>query len=171
MAMPEWDARELAFRFMALAYGVEAYDATAEDVVRSYAGAALERVDNGIPGAVPKPGDVISFDSASSTGHVAVVVWSSVGANGNGSVVVLSQNDTPNGWRTLPVLAWTVQGFEGDVPYAWLHDPAGRGLPQPQGSTVEGRADQEPPGPAGPRPSVPAPPAGTQRPPLVHAAS
>ena len=169
VAAPRVGCGELAFRFMALAYGVAAYAATPEDrrpqLPRHRAPAGRERHG----GAAPAPGDVISFDSATTTGHVAVVAWSSVGANGNGSVVVLSQNDTANGWRTLAVTGWVVSGFADDVPYAWLHDPAGRGPPQlPAGATVEGRAELEPPPPNGARPPVPDPPAGGDRPPVVH---
>ena len=38
----------------------------------------------------------------------AFIVKVPVDANGNGSVLMMSQNDTSDGWRTLPVTAWTV---------------------------------------------------------------
>ena len=66
VAVPEWDASELAFRFLAQVYGVTPYAATAENVVRGYsagAGGGLTVVANGTAGAAPKPGDVVSFDS------------------------------------------------------------------------------------------------------------
>ena len=171
-AVPEWDARELVFRFMAQAYGVRPYATTAENLVRFYDvgdGGVLETLPNGVPGIAPGPGDVISFDSPSSTGHVAVVVWSGVDGSGNGSVVVLSQNDTANGWRTLAVTGWVVQGFGDATPYGWLHDPSDRALAEPDvHSTATGRAGPDRPAPTS-RPTAPdfTPPAGS-RPPVVH---
>jgi hypothetical protein len=41
----------------------------------------------------------------------------------------MSQNDTADGWRTLSVVNWWVQGFNVFTPTAWLHDPLGRGDP------------------------------------------
>jgi fibronectin type 3 domain-containing protein len=168
-AVPEWDASELVFRFLAQVYGVTPYAATAEDVVRSYtegAGGGLEVVANGTAGKAPTPGDVASFDGPAA-GHTAVVAWSAVDGSGNGSVLVLSQNDTATGWRTLAVTGWTLQGFGANTPYGWLHDPAGRGVADPPARNVSGRATEEPPD-AEPRPEVPAPPPSTHRPPLPH---
>src|SRR5581483_7731123 len=71
---------------------------------------------------------IVSFDNASDPpGHAVVVATSNVDPSGNGSVTVLSQNDTNDGWRTLAVHAWKLAGFGSFVPYGWLHDPAGRG--------------------------------------------
>ena len=127
----EWECTELAFRFMAQVYGVTAYGANGNGVVRNYLpsyGGGLVRIDNSTPGKAPMPGDVISFDSATSpAGHAGVVAGTSVDPNGNGTVLMLSQNDTTDGWRTLSVVGWTVMGFGTEVPYGWLHDPAGRG--------------------------------------------
>ena len=128
----EWQCTELAHRFMAQIYGVTAYGGNGNAVVRNYRasyGGNLETVANGTPGKPPLPGDVISFDRAGAAGHVVVVATSAVDANGNGSIRVLTQNDTADGWRTLAVSKWTVQGFGSYVPYGWLHDPAGRGGP------------------------------------------
>ncbi len=128
----EWQCPELAFRFMAQFYGVGAYGANGGDVVRNYsaaAGGGLVKVGNGIAGLAPLPGDVISFDNAGAAGHVGVVASSSVDALGNGSMTMLSQNDTADGWRTLPIVNWRVQSFGTYVPYGWLHDPLGRAGP------------------------------------------
>jgi ribosomal protein L24E len=99
--------------------------------VRNYRpayGGGLVKVANGTAGHAPVPGDVMSFDSPR-MGHAAVVAASSVNASGNGSITLLSQNDTTNGWRTLAVSHWRVESFGDYVPYGWLHDPAGRGNP------------------------------------------
>jgi hypothetical protein len=115
---------------MAQLYGVTAYGGNGNGVVRNYStsyGGNLEKVNNGTAGKAPLPGDIISFDKGTAPGHVVVVASSSVNGSGNGTVRVLSQNDTADGWRTLTVTGWTVQGFGSYVPYGWLHDPAGRG--------------------------------------------
>jgi hypothetical protein len=127
----EWECTELAYRFMAQLYGVTAYGGNGNAVVRNYStssGGNLEKVNNSTTGKAPLPGDVISFDrTGGGAGHVVVVASSNVNSSGNGSVKVLTQNDTADGWRTLTVTNWTVQGFGSYVPYGWLHDPAGRG--------------------------------------------
>jgi hypothetical protein len=129
----EWECTELAFRFMAQIYGASSYGANGNTVVQNYtsaAGGGLVRIGNGTAGQAPLPGDVISFSSpTSSFGHVAVVASSSVDGNGNGSVTMLSQNDTSNGWRTLSVSGWKLQSTGTQAPNGWLHDPAGRGNP------------------------------------------
>ena len=128
----EWQCPELAFRFMAQFYGVSAYGANGGDVVRNYttaAGGQLVKIDNGTVGMPPLPGDVISFDNAGAAGHVGVVASSVVDELGNGSITMLSQNDTADGWRTLAVTGWHVQSFGSYVPYGWLHDPLGRAGP------------------------------------------
>jgi len=138
----EWQCSELAFRFMAQLYGVAAYGANGGDVVRNYtasAGGGLVKIDNGIAGVAPMPGDVISFDNAGAAGHVGVVASSSVDSLGNGSITMLSQNDTPDGWRTLPVVAWRVTSFGSYVPYGWLHDPLGRAGPASTPPVSSGR--------------------------------
>jgi len=127
---------------MAQLYGVAAYGANGGDVVRNYtasAGGGLVKIDNGIAGVAPMPGDVISFDNAGAAGHVGVVASSSVDSLGNGSITMLSQNDTPDGWRTLPVVAWRVTSFGSYVPYGWLHDPLGRAGPASTPPVSSGR--------------------------------
>src|SRR5213076_370248 len=60
-----------------------------------------------------------------------VVAASNVNSGGDGSITMLSQNDTADGWRTLAVSQWRVASFGNQTPYGWLHDPAGRGVVQP----------------------------------------
>ena len=89
-------------------------------------GGNLVKIANGAVGKAPQPGDIISFNNPY-LGHVGVVAASNVDASGNGSITMLSQNDTADGWRTLAVTHWTVASFGDQVPYGWLHDPRGRG--------------------------------------------
>ncbi len=125
----EFECVELAMRFMGQVYGVSAYNANGNSVVRNYTaadGGNLVKIDNGTAGVAPQPGDIISFDSPG-LGHVGVVAATDVDAHGNGTIRMLSQNDTADGWRTLAVANWRVAAFGNQVPYGWLHDPAGRG--------------------------------------------
>jgi len=136
----EWQCVELAQRFMAQVYGTTAYGANGSDVVKNYStayGGNLVKIANGTVGKAPIPGDVVSFTTPNNPfGHVVVITSSTVDGNGNGTVTMLSQNDTLSGWRTLPVVAWRLQGFGSLTPYGWLHDPAGRGNPLGDGSFV-----------------------------------
>ena len=128
----EWQCPELAFRFMAQFYGVSAYGANGGDVVRNYttaAGGQLVKIDNGTAGMPPLPGDVISFDNAGAAGHVGVVASSVVDELGNGSITMLSENDTADGWRTLAVTGWQRPELRAIRAYGWLHDPLGRAGP------------------------------------------
>ncbi len=136
----EWQCVEVAQRFMAQVYGTVAYGANGSQVVNNYRasyGGGLVRINNGTVGKAPQPGDIVSFTTPKNPyGHVVVVTSSTVDGNGNGTVTMLSQNDTATGWRTLPVTAWTMSGFGSLTPYAWLHDPAGRGNPLADGTFV-----------------------------------
>lgn len=136
----EWQCVELAQRFMAQVYGTVAYGANGSGVVANYKpayGGALVKITNGTAGKAPVPGDVVSFTTpANIYGHVAVVASSTVDSSGNGSVTMLSQNDSADGWRTLSVVGWRLQGFGSLTPYGWLHDPAGRGNPLGDGQFV-----------------------------------
>lgn len=132
----EWECTELAFRFMAQVYGVTAYGANGVDVVNNYRtsyGGSLVVVNNATAGTPPLPGDVMSFRNGNAAGHVAVVSTSAVDQNGNGSIGLITQNDTSDGTRTLAVSGWRVASFGTYVPYGWLHDPAGRGDPGASG--------------------------------------
>ena len=136
----EWQCVELAQRFMAQVYGTQAFGANGSQVVNNYRttyGGNLVKVANGTVGKAPVPGDIVSFTTPNNPyGHVVVITSSTVDGNGNGTVTMLSQNDTATGWRTLPVVAWRLQGFGSLTPYGWLHDPAGRGNPLGDGTFV-----------------------------------
>lgn len=127
----EWQCVELSMRFMYLAYGVSPYGANGKDVVDNYtsaSGGGLVRIANGTPGTPPAPGDVISFGATgtSSLGHTGVVESSSVDGSGNGTIHILSQNDSPDGWRTVSVRNWSVDGPAGGLGAVtgWLHKPS-----------------------------------------------
>ncbi|HET7899561.1 MAG TPA: CHAP domain-containing protein, partial [Candidatus Nanopelagicales bacterium] len=136
----EWQCVELAQRFMAQVYGTKAYQANGSQVVRNYStayGGGLVKISNGTVGKAPVPGDVVSFTTSSNPwGHVGVIAQSTVDANGNGTVLMMSQNDTADGWRTLPVTNWRLGSLGSLSAYGWLHDPLGRGNPLGEGSFV-----------------------------------
>jgi hypothetical protein len=115
---------------MAQVYGVTPYGANGNTVVQNYDrsyGGGLVKLANGAAGVAPAPGDVMSFDSPSGFGHVAIVVSANVDASGNGRVRLMTQNDTVDGWRIVAVVGWQVQPFGNETPTGWLHDPLGRG--------------------------------------------
>jgi hypothetical protein len=121
---------ELSMRFMYVAYGVSPYGANGKDVVDNYSpiyGGGLVKIANGTPGTAPRPGDVISFGPTgySSFGHTGVIESTNVDGDGNGSVRMLSQNDTADGWRTLSVSNWSVNGPAAGLgaTTGWLHKP------------------------------------------------
>jgi CHAP domain len=127
----EWQCVELSMRFMYVAYGVSPYGANGIDVVDNYSpadGGGLVRIANGTAGTPPVAGDVLSFGATGSSplGHTGVVESTNVDGNGNGSIRILSQNDTPDGWRTISVSNWSVDGPGGGlgVVAAWLHKPS-----------------------------------------------
>ena len=126
----EWQCVELSMRFMYVAYGVSPYGANGKDVVNNYtsaAGGGLVKVTNGTSGKAPAPGDVISFGATttSASGHTGVIESANVDASGNGTVRMLSQNDTTDGWRTLSVSNWSVNGPAASLgaTTGWLHKP------------------------------------------------
>jgi hypothetical protein len=126
----EWQCVELSMRFMYLAYGVSPFSANGKDVYANYSTAysgGLVKVANGTVDRGPAPGDVIAFGptATSSLGHTGVVAVSDVDTLGNGTVRILSQNDTTDGWRTLNVANWSVDGPGGGlgVVPGWLHAP------------------------------------------------
>jgi len=137
----EWQCVELAQRFMAQVYGTKAFQANGADVVAHYNaslyGGGLVKISNATVGVAPVPGDIVSFRTSKNPyGHVTVVVRTNIDANGTGTVTMLSQNDSPDGWRTLPITAWKLGNQNSLVPYGWLHDPLGRGNPLGDGSFV-----------------------------------
>lgn len=125
----EWQCVELSMRWMYLAWGIAPYGANGDEVVDNYAvsnpyGPKLTVVKNGIPGVAPQPGDVLELTDGDSSGHTEVVTESSVNAHGNGTVRVITENlNSPtNGWYTLTVTKWVVNGGFGTV-VDWLHNP------------------------------------------------
>lgn len=137
----EWQCVELAQRFMAQVYGTRAYQANGSQVVSNYRttyGGNLVKISNGTVGKAPAPGDIVSFTTPNNPwGHVGVIAKSNVDANGNGTVQMMSQNDTSDGWRTLPVNGWRLGSLGTLRAYGWLHDPAGRGNPLGEGAFVK----------------------------------
>ena len=139
----EWECTELAFRFMYEAYGItNAWHANGNTVYGNYSdaldGGGLVKIPDGTPGDAPLPGDVISFSATatSSAGHVAVVESSSVDVAGNGTIRLISQNDSADGWRTLSVSNWSVLSGGLGATIGWLHKPGwwtGPGGPQASG--------------------------------------
>jgi hypothetical protein len=132
----EWECVELAMRFMSQIYGVSGYGANGNQVVSNYStayGGGLQKIANGTPGVAPLPGDVMSFDDPGNPnvtthfGHAAVVTATTVDKNGNGTITLMSQNDSADGWRKITMTNWTVGGFGYELPTGWLHDPQGRG--------------------------------------------
>ncbi len=126
----EWQCVELSMRYLYIAYGVSPYGANGKDVVDNYttaSGGGLVKVANGTPGTPPKAGDVISFGPTiySSFGHTGVIESANVDGAGNGTVRMLSQNDTTDGWRTLSVNNWSVNGPAAGLgaTTGWLHKP------------------------------------------------
>lgn len=126
----EWQCVELSMRYMYLAYGVSPYGANGKDVVANYtsaAGGGLVKIANGTPGTPPTSGDVLSFGPTATSpfGHTAVVALTLVDADGNGTVRMLSQNDSADGWRNVSVTNWTVDGASAGLGAvaAWLHKP------------------------------------------------
>jgi hypothetical protein len=126
----EWQCVELSMRYLYVAYGVSPYGANGKDVVDNYtpaAGGGLVKVANGVAGTKPAPGDVISFGATiySPLGHTGVVESVNVDGSGNGSIRILSQNDTADGWRTIPVATWSVDGPATGLGAVtgWLHKP------------------------------------------------
>jgi hypothetical protein len=55
----------------------------------------------------------------------AVIESTNVDGAGNGTIRILSQNDTTDGWRTLSVNNWSVNGPAAGLgaTTGWLHKP------------------------------------------------
>lgn len=126
----EWQCVELSMRYMYLVYGVSPYGANGKDVVDNYSqsyGGGLVKVSNGIAGTKPAVGDVISFGptATSSLGHTGVIDAVYVDDAGNGEIHIISQNDTADGWRVIPVSNWSVNGPAAGLgaTTGWLHKP------------------------------------------------
>ncbi|MHB8246358.1 MAG: hypothetical protein ACYDGN_13595 [Acidimicrobiales bacterium] len=127
----EWECVELSMRWMYLAWGVPPYSANGAQIVDNYvqynpSGPALRVVQNGTKGIAPQPGDVLElkFSPGDTFGHTEVVTSSQVNIHGDGTVRVITQNlNSPsNGWYTLTVNNWVVNGGFATV-IDWLHNP------------------------------------------------
>jgi len=115
----EWECVELSMRWMYEAYGVHPYPADGDTIADNYSssdGGGLVRLANRVPGTSPQPGDVLEF--AGGSNHTAVVTSTSIDSAGNGSIEVIEQNATADGWGTYTVHSWDVKGVTD-----WLHKP------------------------------------------------
>ena len=117
----EWQCPELSKRFLYLAYGIPPYPADGNEMVWNYDGDLLEKVWNGTVGRAPQPDDVLSYGAYSTYGHTSVVVASDVDATGNGTVHVIEQNSSADGYDTLEVSDWRVGSYPDVI--GWLHHP------------------------------------------------
>ena len=127
----EWQCVELSMRFMYLAYGVSPYGANGKDVVDNYTpglgGWPREARSTARPESLRprvtssrsvRPPPVRSVTRGSSRRTTST-------ATGTATIHILSQNDTADGWRVIPVENWSVDGPAvglGVVP-GWLHKP------------------------------------------------
>ena len=122
----EWQCPELSKRFMYLAYSIHPYLANGNQVVENCDadtnGCWLNIISNNTPGQAPRPDDILSYGSTSLYGHTSIVTESSVDGNGNGTIVVIEENNSINGYSTLVVNNWNVIGNAGAVS-GWLHAP------------------------------------------------
>ena len=78
-------------------------------------GPPLEPISNDGSGPMPQPGDVLSYGATSSAGHASVVTGTDIDAGGNGTVAVVEENASADGWDTVPVTDWILGGFDGGV--------------------------------------------------------
>ncbi|MBL7064616.1 MAG: PKD domain-containing protein [Anaerolineae bacterium] len=133
----EWQCPELSKRFMYLAYDIAPYSANGSQVVWNCDvdtnGCWLEQIANGAPGQAPQPDDILSYGETCTWGHTSVVAGSIVDSNGDGTIVVIEQNSSPDGSNTLTVNDWVVSNAVS----GWLHDPRSDNVP-PSGVTVAG---------------------------------
>jgi hypothetical protein len=124
----EWECVELSLRWLYLAYGVPPYAANGGTIWSNYSpsmGGGLQQIANG-SGVAPVPGDVVSWPGFNNgPGHTAVVTDATVDGSGNGSIKVMEENGTIDGWDTYPVTNWVVGGG-AYLPNAagWLHKPS-----------------------------------------------
>jgi hypothetical protein len=117
----EWECVELVMRYMYQVYGIAPYSADAKDVVNNYGGTVLTKVANNGT-SVPTPGDIVSQAAtpSNSAGHTAIVTATSVDGNGNGTIAVMQQNSTSDGWDSISVSGRTL----GSGVTGWLHKPS-----------------------------------------------
>jgi hypothetical protein len=126
----EWECVELVMRYIYLVFGIAPYSANGDTVVSNYNGNVLTQVSNNGT-SLPSPGDILSWAGTNENpdGHTAIVTAVNV-ANGSGTITILQQNASADGWGTVSVSdnVLTTQIFGGSVT-GWLHNPnAGSGL-------------------------------------------
>ncbi|MFL5735499.1 MAG: CHAP domain-containing protein [Chloroflexia bacterium] len=133
----EWECVEISLRFLYMAYGIPTYSANGSGIVQNYStnfdGVKLEKIPNGSFPPAPVPGDVLSYGPVTTIGHTSVCIESNVDANGNGNIVVMEQNFSPDGRRVHPVNHWEVS-----APITltrFLHKPLPAGV-QDDGTTL-----------------------------------
>jgi hypothetical protein len=93
---------------MYLAFNINPYQATGNQIVSNYPGGLLMPIlyNQASPiASVPSPGDVISFNGTSfiTAGHTAIVTATSVDNGGNGSITLLQENSSGGPTATLTV--------------------------------------------------------------------
>jgi len=124
---PGFQCVELSDRFLYVHDGLLAQPANGDQVVAEYgAKFSIPIVANGTANNAPQTSDVISFSANSNFqdsdgGHVAVVVGSTVGSSGNGTISVLDENDNDTaGLRSIAVDDWVVQPYGSYTYIEWL---------------------------------------------------
>lgn len=119
-----YQCTELALRW--LHYRLGGYPAWvngnrfASENAKTY-GAKVQLIANdGKAKAAPKAGDLISFNTSSSAGHVALVYSSSVDSSGNGTVAIVEQNSP--GKHNLTMKSWKISSdATSGSAINWLH--------------------------------------------------
>jgi len=121
---PGFQCVELSDRFLYVHWGYLAKPGNGDQVVASYGrGYRIPVVTNGTVGSAPQVSDVMSFSANSNFqdsdgGHTGVVVGSSVNSSGNGSIMLLDENDNDTaGLNTIAVSNWVVQSYG---PYSYI---------------------------------------------------
>ncbi len=127
---PGWQCVELSERWLTLAYSLRGVPAdgwqVASNYSHAYPNALTHYFNNGTPGLVPEPGDVLSF----TWNHTAVVTNSQVGSDGKGSITIIQENVSPDGWGSLSVNNWKVYGVKDWVHYISAPEPTLPPMPQ-----------------------------------------
>ena len=123
-----YQCTELTARWLYRVYGAKYANAAGnynggngKDVVNNYA-ARFPTLFTKLSDArtsPPKAGDVISFNTGDSIGHVGIVYSVSIDASGNGGVVVLEQNSARSG-GSVGKSTYTVRGWKVEQAINWL---------------------------------------------------
>ena len=122
----EWECVELSMRYMYLVYGISPYYLTGGDaynIVADYSGSVLTQETDPSTDGLPTPGDILAFAPNTfghgSNGHTAVVTGYNYSGGTVTSLEIMEQNDSANGWDTVPVS----NGVVGGGVTGWLHYP------------------------------------------------